>query len=331
MSASGSEVIGRRRTLRLVVRIGISGVLLFLLYREVPFAAVAETLARADRPRVLAAAGLLLAAHVVMAWRLRVLTDWQGLRLGTGRLLEIDLVTAFYRLFVPGGTVASIAVRFHKLHQAERNWSAALSAILFERVLATLAAASVGTVCFFADRPPLPATLGTILVGSVAVVAALAAALLHPASARAASWLAARLRVDALTERVERATGAVAAFRSLPRGRVLLLAGFAIGPHLIGTAVYWLLGSALEVPVGAAAFGWIRATALLASMLPLSLAGLGIRDVTLVVLLGFYGVADDVSLSLALLVFAVTVLLPSAVGAGLEARLVWRRRGSPGP
>ncbi len=65
-------------------------------------------------------------------------------------------------------------------------------------------------------------------------------------------------------------------------------------------------------------------------MLPLSLAGLGIRDVTLVVLLGFYGVADDVSLSLALLVFAVTVLLPSALGAGLEARLAWHRRGSPG-
>jgi uncharacterized protein (TIRG00374 family) len=326
LNARGAEAAGGRRALRLLLRVGISGLLLVLLYRQVPFAAIADTLALADRARLLAAAALLLTAHGVMAWRLRLLTSWQGLRLGTGRLLEINLVTAFYRVFVPGGALASLAVRFHKLHQAERNWSGALSALLFERVLATLGAAVVGTLCFFVDQPPLPATLGVLLGGTVAAVAALAAALLHPASSRAAGWLAARTRAEALSEGVERVTGAVSAFRSLPRGRILLLACLALGTHLIGAIVYWLLGAALGIPAGPAAFGWIRATALLASMLPLSLAGLGIRDATLVVMLGYYGVGVDAALSLGILVFAVTVLLPCALGGALEARRAWSLR-----
>ena len=51
------------------------------------------------------------------------------------------------------------------------------------------------------------------------------------------------------------------------------------------------MGEALGLPVGLAALGWIRATALLATTLPLSIAGIGIRDATLVVLLGFYASA----------------------------------------
>ena len=171
---------------------------------------------------------VVVAARLTMAWRLHVLTLWQGLRLGLLRLLEVDLATSFYRLFLPGGTLATMAVRFHKLHQAERNWSAVLSSVLSERVLATIGAGVIGAVCFFADRPPLPMTLGALLLGTVVGGSAFAAALLHPASARLVGALAERVPVSGLADRVRRATDAMATYRDLPAGRIALLSALAV-------------------------------------------------------------------------------------------------------
>ena len=59
-------------------------------------------------------------------------------------------------------------------------------------------------------------------------------------------------------------------------------------------------------------------------LLPLSVAGLGLREVSYVALLGLFGIAPPVALAISLMVFG-CVLLSAAAGALIELRSAVRR------
>ena len=87
---------------------------------------------------------------------------------------------------------------------------------------------------------------------------------------------------------------------------------------MLGAAAFLCLASALAIPGDLFAWGLIRAAVILVTMMPVSVAGLGIRDISLVYLLGFYGVGGDHALALASLVFFVTVLFVALLGGVSE-------------
>lgn len=89
--------------------------------------------------------------------------------------------------------------------------------------------------------------------------------------------------------------------------------------HLFGTAAYFCLAGALELEIGFAAIGWVRAAMVLATLLPVSIAGLGLREAAAVLLLAPHAIGDAAALAFALLVFAVSELAVSTLGGLLEA------------
>ena len=72
------------------------------------------------------------------------------------------------------------------------------------------------------------------------------------------------------------------------------------------------------------ALGWMRSIAMLVAILPFSVSGLGLREGTLVALLGQRGVPADAALGYSLLVFGITVLSVALVGGVIEA-IRWLR------
>ena len=74
--------------------------------------------------------------------------------------------------------------------------------------------------------------------------------------------------------------------------------------------------------IGFASLAWVRSAVQLAAMLPISLAGIGIREGGFIVLLEPYGVPNDEAVALGILVFS-SLILNAGVGAVLEARGVF--------
>ena len=307
-----------RRLLGLAVRLAVTALLLVWLFRHAGGLRPVLSAVRGARVELVVAAFLAnLLIQVAIAHRLRLLTRVQGVGLGTREVMEINLVTVFYGLFLPGGGVAAILIRFYRLTRDDRRYAATLAAILCDRLLATATLCVAGLLFWLLDGPErLPQALPLLVASSGVAVLALGP-MFHPAPAR---WIG-RLASPVPLARTlwPRLADALALFRAMPRSGQMHLALLSLGAHVLGIAVYFLLAGGMGLAVPFLALGWMRSIAVLMAILPFSVSGLGLREGAMVALLGQRGVAADAALAYALLVFGITVLSVGLVGGLVEA------------
>jgi hypothetical protein len=243
----------------------------------------------------------------------------QGVPMGTFEALEINLATLFYGLVLPGGNLTGIAVRFYRLSRAGGRYAAGLLAMACDRVAATAAISVVGLACWAVDPREKPTSGLVVLMIGAAIVAATIAPF---AAARQLRRVAGMLQATSLAwlyaglRRVGRAFDAIARLPGRTIALILVLSCLAQVP---GIAAFAILADALGLSLSFITLGWIRSVVLIVTALPISVAGLGVREGVLLLLLRPYGVADHDALAYSLLVFAVTIVAPGLVGGILEA------------
>jgi uncharacterized membrane protein YbhN (UPF0104 family) len=287
--------------------------LLAWLFHHISPASVLAAAATAAPAALLGAFLLALMTHVVVADRVRRLVQALGMRLATAALLQINLATVFYGLILPAGNVTGIIARFYRMSRHEPNYAAVAIALAFERLAATLTLCLVGIAFWLADRAaPWPAL--ALLLGALLALLTLHALLFTPALARwrggVGRWWPQRL--TALREALRQA-------RALPRAVVAKVLALSILTQALGVLAYALVAGALSLDLGLATVAWTRSAAVLIAILPISIAGLGVREGAMVALLAPYGIAAADALTFALLAFATTILAVGLVGGLLEA------------
>lgn len=298
----------------------VAAAILAFLFSRVSVREVADALAGARTAPLLVAVGLSFLALLGTAYRLRTLAAAHGFGFSTSRMLEINLGAMFYGLFVPGGTVTGGAVRLYKMAREEGRLASAFSALLRDRLDATVALALVGLGFFLVDQPPGAGLARLALWAGLAGCLLLWLLLFHPGLAPwTAGWVG-RIPVAVLRRplaRLWKALGAAAAIRPGLQAKVLAI---SLGAHLLGVASYLLLARAVGVEVPDTALAWIRSAVIFITMVPVSLAGIGLREGAFLFFLAPYGVAEERALALSFLVFAATVVVFGLVGGLLEAK-----------
>jgi hypothetical protein len=88
--------------------------------------------------------------------------------------------------------------------------------------------------------------------------------------------------------------------------------------QLLVVSIYCLLARSLDINTSIFTLGWISSAVVLATMIPVSISGFGIREGILFLLLKPYGVVGENVLALSFLVFGVTLLLVGTIGGVLE-------------
>ena len=250
-------------------------------------------------------AGLVL----TKTWRWRVLLKELGL--ATPTLWEASTLFMIGQ-FAGGATPGQTGdfVRAWYLRERGAPLSAALFSILIDRLLDffLLAILSLFGLVAFLDifpvalRPAiLVATIGFAIVVGVAVPALIARG--------PRRWLMTRLRViapRAVGERLERWQGLLDALDGRPKLLLLLLLSTIAATAVVMVRI-WLLYRALDVviPVGLL----VSASALISILqtLPVSVAGVGVRDAVLVAVLTHHGYAAEHALALSALFLLLTV------------------------
>jgi uncharacterized membrane protein YbhN (UPF0104 family) len=97
------------------------------------------------------------------------------------------------------------------------------------------------------------------------------------------------------------------------------LLGLAVGRHVVLLFGMGLCARAVGIDADWSTLAWVRALVALATLLPVSVSGLGLREAGFAVLLEPYGVPVAQAVALSLLVFS-QVLFLAALGAIVEAR-----------
>ena len=304
-----------KTTLGLVAKAIVSALLVALVLSRVKLAGVHESLASASVPRLALAftAFLLVPLLGGLRW-------WLALRGISERARLPEITVLFSAASVVGQvlpTVAGDGMRVWLACRRGHSLRAAFQSVLIERVfmfLALLGLALVTSPLLAAktgDRAPIWISAAWFAAGLAGFAILLAADHAPGALARLRPWRAL-------------ANGAAAA-RGLVSSRWgALLAGASLLGNLNFALAACLLGRALHIQTTPLDMVAIMPAVTVATTLPISLGGWGVREGVFVLLLGRFGVpaADALSLSLLFGVFSMICGLP-----GLLAWVVSWRRG----
>jgi uncharacterized membrane protein YbhN (UPF0104 family) len=116
---------------------------------------------------------------------------------------------------------------------------------------------------------------------------------------------------------------------SRPGGAVMLaVVGLSVALHAAGIAGWWILARTIGLELDAASVVWIRSAALVVTLIPATIGGLGLREGAVVYLLSGLGVPSVDALTLSLMAFATTVAAVGIVGGVVEALRLLTERGA---
>jgi uncharacterized membrane protein YbhN (UPF0104 family) len=249
---------------------------------------------------VVGAAGLWIVSQSVAAlrWKL-VLNDDE---LPFSYLLRLYVIGAFFGLFLPT-SVGGDAVRAMAVVRSSKRAGRAIASVLIDRgfgLLATFAFAMFG----LSLAPDSPATLTVdavqrhpppVALLSVAIVAATLGLVVVRRSRRLqALWRDGVTTLGDLAQSPRR-LGEVLGLAVLSQGVIVL--------------VWYTLGRGMSFTIPVSTFIWAAPLVSLSAMLPVTFAGLGVREATWLVLLAGRGIPRADIVAFSLLYFACNVLV----------------------
>lgn len=285
------------------IKLLLSALLLGYLIWSLDLGAMFELLKTADWSLVVAALLCLIIGQFFSALRWAWLARGMGLSVLLARKLQLYFLGMFLSLFLPsivGGDVA----RGYLLAKDRENagWPAAASVIL-ERVNGVVALATLVSFCmFFLDIPALWVWLWNagVLAGFIILFSA---KLWWPKlqnsawQGRLSGWKALPLTSSAF---------ATAWWRSLPLSLIF---------QLLVVQAHVFLGAAVGLELSWFAYGFMICLVALASALPLSFNGLGIREAGYVGFAVWFGASGETAAAMAALwiIVLITASLPGGI------------------
>jgi len=234
-----------------------------------------------------------------------------GMALSFWRMSAIMLISAFYSMVVPAGMVAGGLASFYKIGKAGGRYLEAGALVVALRLLNTLLLVAFGLAGAFCERSWLEGAGRWI---PIAFAAGLCLALWPFADPRIAQNLLLRLRVNPLGFGARLHDG-LRAFECLVAGDRLRILAWGLAVNATNLLAWVCLAHASAIHLPALTLLWIAAFQGLVQMLPFTIGGLGVRELTLVALLEPYGVPAPPALVFASLILL--VMLANTVLGGL--------------
>ena len=303
----------RGRRVGILIKGAVSAGLLAFLLSRIDLVIFVRLWGSARLPFLVFSVFLYIVAQLLSTWRWQVLLLSQGIRVPTGRLLVLYLEGMFFNLFLPtliGGDV----VRGYRIYALTNRSEAALASVLVDRLagfagLLCIALLALGVGYPALRDPQIPLLIGGAALAFGGLIAALGSDGLKDLFFRALT----RYGLGRFTTAFRPLYEALHRYRG--HGKALL-AAFAISLVLqaAGILVFYLVARGLNVPVALRYCFLLLPLVIILAMLPVSIAGLGVREGGAVYLFGKVGVDAASALGISLGWFAVTALTSSLGG-----------------
>jgi hypothetical protein len=297
-----------------------SSLLYYLLIIKIPLSEVIAALTAAKVNYIVTTCILSIVIQFVLTYRLKLLTDKQGMSLSFLQLFDINLAAVFYGLFLPGGNLAGGAIRFYKLSKPANKRAQALASIIFDRVVATAALCTTGIMFWLAD---FSLHADYIALTMILIILALLIFCILLFDRRALLTLEKFLEwinLPIFSKKVNKIAVSFSEYRNLSPSALANILVLSIIAQLLGILIYYLLAKSLGINITFITMGWIRSAVIVITMIPISVSGLGVREGTFFFLLKTYGISGEKALALSFLVFSITLLFIGLIGGSLEGK-----------
>jgi uncharacterized protein (TIRG00374 family) len=255
----------------------------------------------------------------------------ERLQLSLWDLVRVNFVTRFYSLFLPRG--GAFAMRWHQ-YKKSGSGGDAFALVIFEKLVIVFAYSLAAVVFILIEIDKLGSGKRETAAALVAVFLAMGLGISPFLSFRCSqllsTWFGAERRgvPKFVTRTVNSVLSAVSAYQSLDvRSIVRILLTTVLGYWLFVLSAY-ILAVDMGLSVGLMSMAWVRSAVFMLTLIPITVGGLGVREIGFVGLLGLYGVGGAEAVTFGLANFAVQAAI-GLVGAGYEVRdLIQKKRGN---
>lgn len=278
---------------------------------------------------------LTLLQRVVHAYEGVLCFSGMGVRLTTWQVARAQWIAGFYGFALPGDVVAG-GITWHLLSRDSGGERSAIAAgLVYLRLLnylmlvplALLGAAMDSHLSDYRVSAGM-ATMGLLLaLALVPLVSERAFSVLQ----RLCDWSVGRPGAPGWMKRTKDVVlGAVKRSHSLRANVTVALVGLALVANILAVVVFYLASQAIHLSLPLYVALWMVGLQTLIYAVPFTLAGTGLREVSMIFLLGkLYGVSADNAVLLSIIIF-VPVLIVIAGGGGIVALLENFRTGKAG-
>ena len=297
-----------RSTAILLLKIAVSAGLIALVLSEIDLGALKDRLLAPDATGLTGAVLLAVVQVQVVAWRFGRVLAVLGRPITLIGALTINMIGLFFNQSLPS-TVGGDAMRVWRLVRGGSSLGPAVSGVLLDRITALIGIVLliVATLpILFAvvdDRQPVIAFTVVVAIGIAGLALTLA---IRRIPARLERWRVVR-GIAALIADLRRIV--------FDRRHALPVLGVAVVGHLITTLIVYSLALAYGVAVGYLECLVLVSPVMLISVVPISIAGWGVREGAMVAAFALVGItaADALVVSVAFGLLNVLIGLPGGL------------------
>jgi uncharacterized membrane protein YbhN (UPF0104 family) len=339
MTDSRLQSRSMRGRIKLIARAALSGAALAWALHKTPLHAITTALGHADLPLFMIGLVLNFLARLAAAERTLVISRGLGLWISRWQTIETLFISNFYALLSPGPVLSGV-VTVYRYRGYGASMTASVGSLLASRAIECLLFVALGAACVLIDpRISLASVRYPLTLAGMTLVAAAIAVALWWGQHRGWRWTSAPARSQPQRMVTELARADTTGPASTPVRRGLLTEVRAVrdeimhrGPAMafqaMAPACLQVILSSAAVAVQARALGmdlsllsaiWINAAVYAVVLLPISVAGVGVREVTLTSALAMLGFDPGLAVALSILMF-LDPLINAMLGGVLQLR-----------
>lgn len=301
-NASTDTPMPRKISLKLVIKILVSVVLLALLLYYTGFESTLSRLSEANLWYVPVGVALYLVAQVISSYRWQFLSEALGFRLSLREYYDYYLIGMFFNLFLPGAIGGDMLRMFYLAKSANRKKREALLTLLAERGVGLVALLLlISVVCVTPAMAGSDLTIPLQLPGMPAMLIDLRLILLCMSGLMVAGyiglWVAPLERLAEKIPKLELIGQAKVYWANL--GLLAKSVALSVFVHGLMVGMHVLMATALGVHVDLLYLTVVYGVVSLASVLPIAFNGFGVREGTYLLLLTKAGLTPETAMAFA--------------------------------
>jgi uncharacterized membrane protein YbhN (UPF0104 family) len=317
-------VNGKRQYLIFGLRLAFGLGMLIAAFQIVDFRSVHTAIGSLDPftfvlALLVSAIGTIVVPAIITSRTLKV----GDIRIGLWDLVKINFAMRLYVLTLPHAI--TVGMRWHRYcgSQQGKGWQVA-ALLVFERIAQFIAVVSLALVFLLASYSNLPGPFRVLIpVSGFFTVFGVILFLIFVSRdafslAKPAINFAVKRTPRLISGRIERLAMAITDYQKIGNRNVVFVLTWSLVWHGLFVLSAFIVSQGLGIDVGFADIGWMRSAVFLLTVLPITVGGIGVREVGFAVLLHFYGVNAFLALAFPLVLLTIQLLL-GLVGATLEA------------
>lgn len=285
-----------------LIKLGVSGGIIFYFFSRIELSMYWSLLFSIDLKWFLPGAIFYMAATLIFTNKWQGLLKMMGIDVKFLSLFKLNLASMFYASFLPGGFLAGETVKCYKITKDNSQKTRRFFSVILDRLTGALAFAFLGTLSLILS------SFSSVEIAIAYIIIFLCSIFIYVGIVNERIRLILKKLVLIIFNKIKINSEVLEKERFIRLGAINLALFWGMVFQLMVTGGLYFLILALGFQIGFLDLIWINALVSAATFIPVSLLGIGLRDVSLVYLLGLFDFSTEAALGIATLVVFVLIL-----------------------